>query len=141
MQFLHFKFCSFYSKFVDNFLYCTVKKLISNNLNAVKIVSIVLLIPLIRAKILCENNMTCNKIVTEKHSNNNEKDDIYLKKCRKKYKNLRKQVSIGASEKVKRIFEYLKKEYSIYQERYKEGLITGEELLDLLECMKINKKM
>ena len=79
--------------------------------------------------------MTCNKIVTEKHSKNNEKDD--LQKCRKKYKNLRKQVSISSSEKVKRIFEYFKKEYPIYQERYKEGLIAGEELLDLLECMKI----
>mgnify|MGYP000658249821 CR=1 FL=1 len=55
--------------------------------------------------------MTCNKIVTEKHSKNNEKDDIYLQKCRKKYKNLRKQVSISSSEKVKRIFEYFKKEY------------------------------
>ena len=85
--------------------------------------------------------MTCNKIVTEKHSKNNEKDDIYLQKCRKKYKNLRKQISISASEKVKRIFEYFKKEYPIYQERYKEGLITGKELLDLLEYMKINKKM
>ena len=47
--------------------------------------------------------------------------------------------SIGASEKVEGLFERFREEYPIYQERYKDGLITGEELMDWLECMKIRK--
>lgn len=85
--------------------------------------------------------MTCNEIAKNERANKNEKDDIYLQKCRKRYKNLHKQVSIGASEKVERLFEFFKEHYPIYQERYKEGLITSEELLEWLECMKIKKKM
>lgn len=62
-----------------------------------------------------------------------------MQKCRKRYKNLHKQVSIGASERVENRFRIFKEQYPIYQERYKEGLITGEELLEWLECMKIRK--
>lgn len=86
-----------------------------------------------------ENNMTCNEIAKEERSKKNEKNDIYLQKCRKRYKNLHKQVSIGASERVENRFRIFKEQYPIYQERYKEGLITGEELLEWLECMKIRK--
>jgi hypothetical protein len=91
----------------------------------------------------CDNlytyTKTCFEIAKEERDKKNEKDDIYLQKCRKRYKNLHKQVSIGASEKVERLFEYFREEYLIYQERYKEELITGEELMEWLECMKIRK--
>lgn len=83
--------------------------------------------------------MTCNEIAKEERSKKNEKNDIYLQKCRKRYKNLHKQVSIGASERVENRFRIFKEQYPIYQERYKEGLITGEKLLEWLECMKIRK--
>ena len=87
-----------------------------------------------------ENNKTCIEIAKEKRSKKNEKDDIYLQKCRKRYKNLHKQVSVGASETVQKLLERFKNEFHIYQEKYKDGLITGEELLEWLECMKINTK-
>lgn len=83
--------------------------------------------------------MTCNEIAKNERAGKNEKDYIYLQKCRKRYKNLHKQVAIGTSKKVERLFEFFKKEYPIYQEKYKEGLITCEELLEWLECMKIRK--
>ena len=56
--------------------------------------------------------MTCNEIAKNERAGKNEKDYI---------------------------FEFFKKEYPIYQEKYKEGLITCEELLEWLECMKIRK--
>ena len=80
--------------------------------------------------------MTCNEIASEERAKRNEKNDIYLQKYRKRYKNLHKQVSVGASEKVKNRFKIFKEQYPIYQERYKQGLI---ELLEWLECMKIKK--
>ena len=83
--------------------------------------------------------MTCNKIAKEERYKKTEKDDIYLQKCRKRYKNLHKQVSIGVSEKVQNRFEIFKEQYPIYQEKYKEGFISGEELLEWLECMKVRK--
>lgn len=140
---------TFSSNFVDNFLYCTVKELISNIKNikfeCCKNCGYWFINTNNKEQKYCdliyEDNMTCNEIAKRERARKNEKDDEYLQKCRKRYKNLHKQVTIGASEKVERIFEYFKKEYPIYQERYKEGLITGEELLDWLECMKINKKM
>jgi hypothetical protein len=138
---------TFSSDTVDNFLYCIVKELISNvknikfeccrncdywfinkNSNEQKYCDSIF-----------ENNMTCNEIAKEERSKKNEKNDIYLQKCRKRYKNLHKQVSIGASERVENRFRIFKEQYPIYQERYKEGLITGEELLEWLECMKIRK--
>lgn len=138
---------TFSSNFVDNFLYCIVKELISNIKNikfeCCKNCGYWFINTTNKEQKYCdlifENNMTCNEIATEKRSKKNEKDDIYLQKCRKRYKNLHKQVSIGASEKVERLFDFFKEQYPIYQEKYKEGLITGEELLDWLECMKIRK--
>mgnify|MGYP004457164991 CR=1 FL=1 len=107
---------------MKTFLYCIVKELISNIKNI---------------KFECCKN--CFEIATEERDRKNEKDDIYLQKCRKRYKNSHKQVSIGASEKVERLFKRFREECSIYQERYKEGLINGEELMDWLECMKVRK--
>lgn len=140
---------TFSSNSVDNFLYCIVKELISNIKNiefeCCKNCGYWFINNTNKEQKYCdlifENNMTCNEIATEERSKKNEKDDIYLQKCRKRYKNLHKQVSIGASEKVENRFRLFKEQYPIYQERYKEGLITGEELLEWLECMKINKKM
>lgn len=138
---------TFSSNSVDNFLYCIVKELISSIKN----------VKFERCQncgcwfinttnkeqkycdLIFENNMTCNEIAKNERASKNEKDDIYLQKCRKRYKNLHKQVSIGASEKVEKLFEFFKEEYPIYQEKYKEGFISGEELLEWLECMKINK--
>ena len=82
---------------------------------------------------------TCFEIAKEERDKKNGNDDIYLQKCRKRYKNLHKQVFIGASEKVEGLFERFREEYPIYQERYKDRLITGEELMDRLERMKIRK--
>lgn len=138
---------TFSSNSVDNFLYCIVKELISSIKN----------VKFERCQncgcwfinttnkeqkycdLIFENNMTCNEIAKNERASKNEKYDIYLQKCRKRYKNLHKQVSIGASEKVEKLFEFFKEEYPIYQEKYKEGFISGEELLEWLECMKINK--
>ena len=33
--------------------------------------------------LIYENNMTCNEIAKKERANKNEKDDIYLQKCRK----------------------------------------------------------
>lgn len=138
---------TFSSDTVDNFLYCIVKELISNvknikfeccrncgywfiNTNSIEQKY---------CDYIFENNMTCNEIAKEERSKKNEKNDIYLQKCRKRYKNLHKQISVGSSERVQNLFELFKEQYPIYQERYKEGLITGEELLEWLECMKIRK--
>lgn len=138
---------TFSSNSVDNFLYCIVKELISN-IKDVKFeccnnCGCWFINTTNKEKKYCdlifENNTTCNEIAKNERASKNENDDIYLQKCRKRYKNLHKQVSIGASEKVERLFEFFKEQYPIYQERYKEGLITGEELLEWLECMKINK--
>lgn len=138
---------TFSSNTVENFLYCIVKELISNVKNI---------------KFECCRNCgywfmhnkgkeqqycndlysdgkTCFEIAKEERAKKNEKDDIYLQKCRKRYKNLHKQVSVGASEKVEYRFEVFKEQYPIYQERYKDGLITGEELMEWLECMKVRR--
>lgn len=138
---------TFSSNTVENFLYCIVKELISNIKNV---------------KFECCRNCgywfmhnrgkeqqycndlysddkTCFEIAKEERAKKNEKDDIYLQKCRKRYKNLHKQVSIGASERVQDRFEVFKEQYPIYQERYKDGLITGEELMEWLECMKVRR--
>ena len=65
---------------------------------------------------------------------------IYIcKNVEKDIKILHKQVSVGASERVQNLFEIFKEQYPIYQKGYKEGLITGEELLEWLECMKAKK--
>lgn len=140
---------TFSSNSVDNFLYCIVKELVSNIKNikfkCCKNCDCWFINTTNKEQKYCdlifENNTTCNEIAKNERANKNENDDIYLQKCRKRYKNLHKQVSIGASEKVERLFEFFKEQYPIYQERYKEGLITGEELLEWLECMKIKKKM
>lgn len=140
---------TFSSNSVDNFLYCIVKELISNikniNFECCRNCGCWFINTTNKEQKYCdlifENNMTCNQIAKNERASKNEKDDIYLQKCRKRYKNLHKQVSIGASEKVERLFEFFKEEYPIYQEKYKEGLITGEELLEWLECMNIKKKM
>lgn len=138
---------TFSSNSVDNFLYCIVKELI-NNIKNVKIecyknCGCWFINTNNKEQKYCdlifENNMTCNEIAKNERASKNEKDDIYLQKCRKRYKNLHKQVSIGASEKVEKLFEFFKEEYHIYQEKYKEGFITGEELLEWLECLKIRK--
>ena len=84
---------TFSSNTVDNFLYCIVKELISNvknikfeccrncgywfintNSNEQKYCDYIF-----------ENNMTCNEIAKEERSKKNEKDDVYLQKCRKRY--------------------------------------------------------
>ena len=138
---------TFSSASVDNFLYCIVKELISNIKNikfeCCKNCGYWFINKTNKKQKYCdliyENNMTCNEIAKKERASKNEKDDIYLQKCRKRYKNLHKQVSIGASEKVENLFRFFKELYPIYQERYKEGLITGEELMEWLECMKIKK--
>lgn len=140
---------TFSSNSVDNFLYCIVKELISNiknvNFECCKNCGCWFINATNKEQKYCdlifENNMICNEIAKSERASKNEKDDIYLQKCRKRYKNLHKQVSIGASEKVEKLFGFFKEHYPIYQERYKDDLITGEELLEWLECMKINKKM
>ena len=138
---------TFSSDNIDNFLYCIVKELTSNVKN-IKFESCrncghwFININKKEQKycdLIFENNMTCNEIASEERAKRNEKNDIYLQKCRKRYKNLHKQVSVGASEKVENRFRIFKEQYHIYQERYKEGLISGEELLEWLECMKIRK--
>lgn len=138
---------TFSSDTVDNFLYCIVKELISNVKNikfeCCRNCGCWFINTNNKEQKYCdlifENNMTCNEIAKNERASKNEKDDIYLQKCRKRYKNLHKQVSIGASEKVEKLFEFFKEEYPIYQEKYKEGFITGEELLEWLECLKIRK--
>ena len=138
---------TFSSASVDNFLYCIVKELISNIKNikfeCCKNCGYWFINKTNKKQKYCnliyENNMTCNEIAKKERANKNEKDDIYLQKCRKRYKNLHKQISIGASEKIENLFRFFKEQYPIYQERYKEGLITGEELMEWLECMKIKK--
>lgn len=138
---------TFSSASVDNFLYCIVKELISNIKNikfeCCKNCGYWFINKTNKKQKYCdliyENNMTCNEIAKKERASKNEKDDIYLQKCRKRYKNLHKQVSIGASEKVENLFRFFKEQYPIYQERYKEGLITGEELIEWLECMKVKK--
>lgn len=96
---------TFSSDTVDNFLYCIVKELISNvknikfeccrncgywfiNTNSIEQKY---------CDYIFENNMTCNEIAKEERSKKNEKNDIYLQKCRKRYKNLHKQISVGSS--------------------------------------------
>lgn len=87
-----------------------------------------------------EDNKTCLEIAKEERARKNEKDDIYLQKCRKRYKNLHKQVTIGASERVQRLFNQYREQMPKYIEQYKSNLISGEELMEWLECMKIKKK-
>lgn len=138
---------TFSSDSVENFLYCIVKELISNIKNikfeCCRNCNYWFIHTKNKEQQYCDNlytyTKTCFEIAKEERDKKNEKDDIYLQKCRKRYKNLHKQVSIGASEKVERLFEYFREEYLIYQERYKEELITGEELMEWLECMKIRK--
>lgn len=137
----------FSSDSVENFLYCIVKELISNIKNikfeCCKNCNYWFIHTKNKEQQYCNDlytdTKTCFEIAKEKCDRKNEKDDIYLQKCRKRYKNLHKQVSIGASEKVERLFKRFREEYPIYQERYKEGLINGEELMDWLECMKVRK--
>ncbi len=138
---------TFSSNSVDNFLYCIVKELISNIKNikfeCCKNCGYWFINTTNKEQKYCdliyEDNMTCNEITKKERARKNEKDDEYLQKCRKRYKNLHKQVTIGASDKVEKLFDFFKEQYPIYQEKYKEGLITGEELLGWLECMKIRK--
>ena len=138
---------TFSSNTVENFLYCIVKELISNIKNikfeCCRNCGYWFMHNKSKKQQYCNDlysdGKTCFEIAKEKRAKKNEKDDIYLQKCRKRYKNLHKQVSIGASERVKNRFEVFKEQYPIYQERYKDGLITGEELLEWLECMKIQK--
>ena len=94
---------TFSSNSVDNFLYCIVKELISNIKNVdfkcCKNCSCWFINTTNKDQKYCnlifENNMTCNEIAKNERANKNEKDDIYLQKCRKRYKNLHKQVSIS----------------------------------------------
>ena len=138
---------TFSSSSVDNFLSCIVKELIINIKNikfeCCRNCSYWFINKTNKEQKYCdfiyENNMICNEIARKERASKNEKDDIYLQKCRKRYKNLHKQVSIGASQKVENLFRLFKEQYPIYQERYKDGLITGDELLEWLECMKVRK--
>ena len=86
-----------------------------------------------------EDNKTCFEIAKEERARKNEKDDIYLQRCRKRYKNLHKQVTIGASERVQRLFNRYKELMPKYIEQYKSGVIDGEELMEWLDCMRIKK--
>lgn len=138
---------TFSSNSIESFLYCIVKELISN-INNIKFeccknCNYWFIHTKIKEQQYCDDlytdTKTCFEIAKEERDKKNGNDDIYLQKCRKRYKNLHKQVSIGASEKVEGLFERFREEYPIYQERYKDGLITGEELMDWLECMKIKK--
>lgn len=138
---------TFSSDSVENFLYCIVKELISNIKNikfeCCKNCNYWFIHTKNKEQQYCNDlytdTKTCFEIAKEERDRKNEKDDIYLQKCRKRYKNLHKQFSIGAFEKVERLFKRFREEYPIYQERYKEGLINGEELMDWLECMKVRK--
>ena len=138
---------TFSSNTVDNFIYCIVKEFISNIKNikfeCCRNCGYWFIHNKSKEQQYCNDlysdDKTCFEIAKEERAKKNEKDDIYLQKCRKRYKNLHKQVSIGASEKVQNRFEVFKEQYPIYQERYKDGLITGEELMEWLECMKIRK--
>ena len=138
---------TFSSDTVENFLYCIVKELISNIKNikfeCCKNCNYWFIHTKNKEQQYCNDlytdTKTCFEIAKEERNRKNEKDDIYLQKCRKRYKNLHKQISIGVSEKVERLFEYFREEYPIYQKKYKEGIITGEELMNWLECMKVIK--
>ena len=138
---------TFSSDSVENFLYCIVKELISNIKNikfeCCKNCNYWFIHTKNKEQQYCNDlytdTKTCFEIAKEERDRKNEKDDIYLQKCRKRYKNLHKQVSIGASEKVERLFERYKEQMPKYIEQYKSGLISGEELMDWLECMKIRK--
>lgn len=138
---------TFSSNTVENFLYCIVKELISNVKNikfeCCRNCGYWFMHNKSKEQQYCNDlysdDKTCFEIAKEERAKKNEKDDIYLQKCRKRYKNLHKQVSVGASEKVQDLFEIFKEQYPIYQERYKDGLITGEELMEWLECMKVKR--
>ena len=138
---------TFSSDSVENFLYCIVKELISNIKNikfeCCRNCKYWFIHTKNKEQQYCNDlytdTKTCFEIAKEERDRKNEKDDIYLQKCRKRYKNLHKQVSIGASEKVERLFERYKEQMPKYIEQYKSGLISGEELMDWLECMKIRK--
>lgn len=138
---------TFSSDSVENFLYCIVKELISNIKNikfeCCRNCNYWFIHTKNKEQQYCNDlytdTKTCFEIAKEERDRKNEKDDIYLQKCRKRYKNLHKQVSIGASEKVERLFERYKEQMPKYIEQYKSGLISGEELMDWLECMKIRK--
>lgn len=86
-----------------------------------------------------EDNKTCFEIAKEERARKNEKDDIYLQRCRKRYKNMHKQVTIGASERIQRLFNRYKEQMPKYIEQYKSDLISGEELMEWLECIKIRR--
>ena len=138
---------TFSSDTIDNFLYCIVKELISNikNIKFERCRNCGYWFININNKeqkycdLIFEHNRTCNEIASKERAKRNEKNDIYLQKCRKRYKNSHKQVSIGASEKVENRFRIFKEQYPIYQKRYKKGLISGDELIEWLECMKTKK--
>lgn len=138
---------TFSSNTVENFLYCIVKELISNVKNikfeCCRNCGYWFMHNKGKEQQYCNDlysdDKTCFEIAKEERARKNEKDDIYLQKCRKRYKNLHKQVSVGASERVQDRFEIFKEQYPIYQERYKDGLITGEELMEWLECMKVRR--
>ena len=118
---------TFSSDTIDNFLYCIVKELISNikNIKFERCRNCGHWFININNKeqkycdLIFENNMSCNEIPSEKRAKRNEKNDLYLQKCRKRYKNLHKQISIGASERVAHRFEIFKGQYPIYQKNIK----------------------
>lgn len=137
----------FSSSTVDSFLYCMVNELICNIKNIkfekCKKCGYWFMHKKTKEQNYCndifEDNKTCLEIAKEERARKNEKDDIYLQKCRKRYKNLHKQVTVGASEKVQRLFNRYKESMPKYIEQYKSGVIDGEELMEWLECMKIGR--
>lgn len=138
----------FSSSTVDSFLYCIVNELVCNikNIKFEKCKKCGYWFMHTKSKEqnycndIFEENKTCLEIAKEERARKNEKDDIYLQRCRKRYKNLHKQVTVGASEKVQRLFNRYKEQMPKYIEQYKSGLIDGEELMEWLECMKTKKK-
>ena len=91
---------TFSSSSVDNFLSCIVKELIINIKNikfeCCRNCNYWFINKTNKEQKYCdfiyENNMTCNEIARKERAGKNEKDDIYLQKCRKRCKNLYEQV-------------------------------------------------
>ena len=84
-----------------------------------------------------ENGKTCKEYVENLAFGRNFANDPVCKRYRNRYKNLQKQASLSNNPKSKELFESYKTDGKIKIKSYQNGKISGQEMMEWINSMKI----
>lgn len=84
------------------------------------------------------DNKTCKEYANTTMADKNYKNNPYLERYRKRYQSLSKEASLSPESKSAILYEHYKKEGAEKTKLYIEGKITGDELVEWVENMKVN---